>query len=461
MTVNATQNVNNLTFTNGALPISGGALNHFVGPMTVTAQSSATLNSPLVADTDLVKLGAGTLTLGGPASFTGDTCVGLGTLQLAASNLLPASSGLKLGGTAGAAKLDLGTGGQSFSGLSVLTTNSALTNVVTVGDGQTLKITGAVTVGLDNGSIGTTRLRMSGGGALLVTNTAQNFVVGYSVAIANTTTNGNSASLDCSKLGSVTLGTASAPLGELRVGYGNGSGSTSATLTLSDSNNVITASTVQIGNSAGANGSAGTLILGAGTNIIAADTLNIGLSKVGGTVKFASQTAGSPGTVTIGGKSGAATAIWIGYKNGTGTAANPTSTLDLRGHNATVTASSLSIAVENGSSSGGESASLYFDNGTFTVTNVNLAAKSGTSTKPATGTLNRQRRHVHGLGRRQFHARLPGHRQHCQRHPQPHRRHLQFPGGYSRRRRHEHHHPHPKRRHAEPVRSQPWLGHEH
>ena len=312
----------------------------------------------------------------------------LGTLQLAASDLLPASSGLTLGDTAGAGKLDLGTGSQTFSGLSVLTTNSALTNLVTVGSGQTLKLTGAVTVGLDNGSVGTTRLRMSGGGALLVTNGAQNFVVGYSVAIANTTTNGNSASLDCSKLGSVTLGTASAPLGELRVGYGNGSGSTSAALTLSDSNNVITASTVQVGNSSGANGSAGTLILGAGTNIISADTLNIGLSKVGGTVKFASQTAGSPGTVTIGGKSGAATAIWIGYKNGTGTAANPTSTLDLRGHNATVTASSLSIAVENGSSSGGESASLYFDNGTFTVTNVNLAAKSGTSTRPATGTLN-------------------------------------------------------------------------
>ena len=37
---------------------------------------------------------------------------------------------------------------------------------------------------------------------------------------------------------------------------------------------------------------------------------------------------------------------------------------------------------------GGEIASLYFDNGTFTATNVNLAAKSGTSTSPATGTLN-------------------------------------------------------------------------
>ena len=195
--------------------------------------------------------------------------------------------------------------------------------------------------------------------------------------------------LDCSKLGSVTLGNANAPLGELRVGYGTGSGGTAHSLTLSDTNNAITATTVQIGNSMGANGSSGTLILGSGTNAIVTDTLNIGLSKVAGTVKFASQTAGSPGTMTIGGLSGPATTIWVGYKNGTSTAANPTSTLDLRGHNVTVTASSLSIAVENGGSgTGGDNGSLYFDGGTFTVTNVLIGSKSGLSTGAANGSLN-------------------------------------------------------------------------
>jgi autotransporter-associated beta strand protein len=388
ITVSATQNVNHLTFTNGIFTVSGGVLNHFVGPLNVTAHSNAALNSPLVADTDLVKLGPGTLTLGGPASFTGDTLVSLGTLKLAASDILPATSGLTLGERSNAGTLDLSASSQSFNGLSVISTNSTTTNLVTVSSGQAIKFTGPVTVGLDNGGVSTSRIRMSGGGALVVTNAAENFTVGYSVVIANTTTNGNSASLDCSKLGSVTLGTASAPLGELRVGYGNGSGSTTHTLTLSETNNSITATTVQVGNSVGANGSSGTLLLGSGTNVIATDTLNIGLAKVAGTVKFAAQTAGSPGTVTIRGKTGPATALWIGYKNGTGTAANPTSTLDLRGHHATVTASRLSIAVENGSSSGGEIGSLYFDTGTFTVTNVILAAKSGTSTSPAVGTLN-------------------------------------------------------------------------
>ena len=388
VTVNATQNVNQLTFSNGTFTVGGGTLNHFIGPMNITTASNATLNSPLIADTDLIKLGASTLTLGGPASYSGDTFVTLGTLKLASNDLLPASSGLTLGLGGGAGTLDLGTASQSFSGLSVSTTNSAITNLITLGSSQAMRITGNFIVGFDNGGISTTKLRMSGGGALLATNAGQNFVVGCSVAIANITSYGNSAVLDLARLGSVTLGTSNSPLNELRVGYGNGSGSTSHTLTLSDTNNSISATTVQVGNSMGANGSSGTLLLGAGTNVIAADTINIGLSKVAGTVKFASQTAGSPGTVAIGGRTGPAAAIWIGYKNGTGTAANPTSTLDLRGHNATVTASSMSIAVENGTSSGGETAALYFDAGNFTVTNVNIAAKSGTSTSPASGTLN-------------------------------------------------------------------------
>ena len=157
-------------------------------------------------------------------------------------------------------------------------------------------------MGADPGTNSTTRLRMSGGGTLLVTNAGQNFTVGFSVAAANA--HGNSATLDLSKLGSVTLGAGSSPLGELRVGYGKGSGSTSHTLTLSDTNNAIAADTVQLGNSTGYNGSSGTLILGAGSNLIAADTINIGLSKVSGTVKFASQAAGSPGAVVIRGRTG-------------------------------------------------------------------------------------------------------------------------------------------------------------
>ena len=263
-----------------------------------------------------------------------------------------------------------------------------MTNLVSVGGGQTLAITDDVTIGADASTNSFTITTMTGGGSLVVTNAAPpNFTVGLGSATVNGP--GNSGTLNLARLGSVALGTTNFPLGELRIGYGNGAGgASSATLTLSDTNNTIAATTVQVGNSLGNNGTPGTLMLGAGTNVLTADTLNIGLCKVAGTVSFAAQTNGSPGSVIIGGMTGPATAIWIGYKNGTGTAANPTSTLNLQGHLATVTASSLAIAVENGSGIGGETSSLYFSGGTFTVTNVLVAAKSSTSTGPATGTLN-------------------------------------------------------------------------
>lgn len=387
VTINGTQAVNQISTTNGAWTFNGGALNHASGALIITANGDTALNSPLSSATDFTKLGTNRLTLGAPMSFPGDVFVPTGTLRSTASNALPVAASLTLGADNTAGALDFAAS-QSLSSLTVITTNSALTNVITIATGQTLKIAGPVTVGVDNGSISTTRMRMSGGGALVVTNAAEDFTVGYGVAIANITSYGNTASLDCSKLGSVTLGTTNAPLDELRVGYGNGTGGTTHTLTLSDTNNHIVATTVHVGNSTKNNGSAGTVMLGSGTNIIVTDTLNIGLCKVAGTVKFASQTAGSPGTVTIGGKSGPAAAIWIGYKNGTGTAGNPASTLDLRGHNATITASSLSIGIEDGSGTGGDSGSLYFDGGTFTVTNVTLGSKSGSSTGIANGSLN-------------------------------------------------------------------------
>ncbi len=386
ISITGTQNVNQISTTNGVWIFTNGALNHFNGSMTLTANGDTTLNAPLTANTDFTKLGTNRLTLGAPASFSGNVFVPTGTLRSFTNNALPATASLTLGTSTTAGALDFSSASQTLTSLTVITTNSALTNLVTVGGGQTLSITGGFTIGVDASTNSFTTTTMTGGGSLLVTNAVQNVTIGVSSAI--TSAQGNSASLNLAKLGSVTLGTTNSPLGELRIGYGSGSGSSSATLTLSDTNNSVTATTVQVGNSTQNNGTSGTLILGAGTNVLTADTFNLGLCKVAGTVKFASQTAGSPGSVYIRGMTGPAADIWIGYKNGSGTSANPTSTLDLRGHLATVTADTLAIAVENGANSGGETGLLYFDGGTFTVTNVIIAAKSGTSTSPANGTLN-------------------------------------------------------------------------
>ncbi|MEI7728209.1 MAG: heparinase II/III family protein [Verrucomicrobiota bacterium] len=379
--VSNTQNVGHLFFTNGTYTLSGGTLNHFVGSMNLTAHGNATLNTPLVSDTDLIKLGAATLTLGAPAIFSGNTFVNLGTLQLAANDLLPAASGLTLGNGGNAGKLDLSAASQSFSSLTITSTNSTGTNLITLGGNQKLIINGGVTVAIDSGTNSYSNLRIFGAGAFIVTNPAANVLVGLGQASQNYA---NSASLDLTKLGSVTLGNSSTPINELRIAYGQ---TTSGTLWLSDTNNLINATTMQVGNSTGSNPGSGNLILGAGANLLTVDTLNIGLSKASGTLKFASQTSGSPGTVTISGRTGAAANIWIGYKNGTGTAGAPVSTLDLRGHPATVTAGTLCMGIDNGNGSGGDTGNLYFDNGTFTVTNINMAAKSVGNTGPASATL--------------------------------------------------------------------------
>jgi autotransporter-associated beta strand protein len=388
VTISGTQNVNNIQTANGTWTFTGGALNHANLGMTITADVETTLNSPLTVATDFTKLGTGRLTLGAPASFPGQVFVPNGTLRSVITNALPPTASLTMGTTTTASTLDLSSGSQTFSGLISANTNSALTNVITVGDGQTLKIAGSVDIGVDTGTYSIARMRMSGGGELLVTNDAQNFSVGKDVPVANIYA--SSASLDLSKLGKVTLGTDASPLGELRVGYGNGNGNASiiSTLTLSDTNNNITATTFQIGASRVGNGVSGTLILGAGSNVLAADVFNIGLSKVNGVVKFASQTAGSPGTVTMRGKTGLAAEIRIGDKIETGTGVTPTGTLDLRGHNATVTASSVFIAIENGSSSGGMNGLLYFDGGTFTTTNLTIGDKSNSGPGLASGSVN-------------------------------------------------------------------------
>jgi len=148
---------------------------------------------------------------------------------------------------------------------------------------------------------------------------------------------------------------------------------------------VVEAPTSRCGNPGG-----GTVILGAGSNVLSADSVNIGLSKANGTLKFASSSPGSPGTVTIGGKSGASADLLIGGKTATGTAATPVGTLDLRGHPAYVDAATVTIAKEDSSSTGfngGTKGLLFFDGGVFTAQSINMAAKSGIGTGAATATL--------------------------------------------------------------------------
>ncbi len=336
----------------------------------------------------LIKTGANTLTLTAANTYTGGTLVNGGTLAIGINNALLPTGHLMLGDSTGVGHLDLSTFSQTLASLTVASTSAALTNAITIGAGQTLTIngTGGLTVGVDYSAISnatTSRLTITGGGVLVVTNPAANVTIGKAQAIQ---AGGNTASLDLSGLASVTFGNSDVAINELRVGYGI---IASGLLTLSDTSNTITATRVQIGNSAGGNPGTGTLILGAGVNELAVDTINIGLSKANGTLQFASQVAGSPGTVTIGGKTGTTTDFVIGSKAATGTANAPVGILDLRGHSAQVTADMVTLGKEDGASAykSGATGYLYFDGGVFTASNLIMAAKTGNSTGTATAVL--------------------------------------------------------------------------
>ena len=135
------------------------------------------------------------------------------------------------------------------------------------------------------------------------------------------------------------------------------------------------------------------MILGTGTNIIQADTINIGLGKNtgNGLVQFASQVAGSPGTVSITSKiaNSGASNITVVNNNGTGTAGGAVGTLELGGHVASVVANTLLIGNNNmtAGNAGGVSGTVDFNSGSFTVNTLSMGIRTGGGTGPATGTL--------------------------------------------------------------------------
>ncbi len=357
--------------------------------------AGVTINAPILAN------GASGLTINngssaisttfsgpsGASTYTGNTLVNNGTVVVTTDNALSASSAVVLSNAStNNANLDLSTVNQSIAGLTA-SPNNAAADLVSVGTGKTLTVTGALLVGVDTGVNSTTKLTMNGGGSLIVApSTLQNVSVGLAQGGSGGWT--NASTLDVSALSSVTLGTTIAPINELRLGYGQ---TTSGNLILSNTANSITATTLQIGNSNGANSNLTcVLTLGTGTNSISADTINIGVSKsAGSAIQFASQTTGSPGSVTIGGKSTAKANLVISDNLGISTGAFASGTLDLRGHDSTLTAGSVKLGVANNTGVGGAAGTINFDTGTFTADSLNVGSKAGTGgSGPGSGTLN-------------------------------------------------------------------------
>ncbi|MCB1210184.1 MAG: autotransporter-associated beta strand repeat-containing protein, partial [Verrucomicrobiales bacterium] len=347
---------------------------------------TATLDAPVTGAGGISKTGDGTLVFtsaNGSNTYAGPTVVASGTLKVGTDNSLPTSTAVTVGSGPFTGNLDLSDANQRIGSLQIASDNTNLFSTVTVGAGQTLTVNGALIVGIANNVKTQTRAAITGPGALVVDNANANFEAGLQTVtsqtaanlLPNATTpfdsgaNANNVTTDFSGLGSF-----SANVKEFRVAFGL---NVTSVLSLSDSSNSITANVVQIANSNGWNSGTGTMLLGAGSNTISTNAINIGVSKGVGIVKFVSQTAGSAGTVVIGGKTGASTDITVGSSLNTATGASPTGTLDLRGHEASVAAGSLVIARRSSAGGGGTSGTVYFDTGTFSADSVEIGTMSG------------------------------------------------------------------------------------
>jgi fibronectin-binding autotransporter adhesin len=341
----------------------------------------------------IAKSGNGILTLGGANTYRTSTTIFGGTVVVnnaaalgnVANNLVFGNS-VTATPTANTGALDLTNFGATQATLTA-NSNSATANAVTIGAGNTLTLTNGITVGLDTATAaGATaaKLAIAGGGALSVT--GGNVQVGVSQTASNAANN-STGTLDLSGL------TGAAGFAATVTNFNVGQGNTSAgVVTLTNTANAITATTINVGNSGASNGgaAASSLTLGTGANVIQADTINVGLGKIGGTVAFASQGAGSPGTVTIANKAGSGgAALIIGDTTGTATAGTFVGLLDFRGHVATVNAGALSLGTGSNTSTGSVTGTLNFDAGTFAVASLNMGSKAGVAgTGTATGNLN-------------------------------------------------------------------------
>ena len=367
---------------------------------TTTIGASATLQ--VGAGSTAGQLGTGNVTVAGTLllnrsdalvipSISGSGAVTLataGTVSLASGAAISTTGALNFGSanaSGTSSNLDLSAGSATVAS-ALIRTNNATANNVTIGSGKSWTLTNGLTMGYDAGSgTGATlsNLTVAGAGAMSVTAGTINISVNQA---ATNAAYYSSALLDVSGLASFT-----ASVTTLNVGVGSTT-TGQGVLLLSNTANTIAATTMQIGHSGGNNGNGASYVtLGTSTNVLNVDTLNIGLSKLGGTLQFASQTAGSNGTVTIANKAGTGAAnITVGSNNGTSTSAVIAATIDLRGHNSTVAAGTLQLGIGTGNTNtGGASGVLNFDTGTMTVTAVTLGSKSGTAgTGAANGTIN-------------------------------------------------------------------------
>ncbi len=157
---------------------------------------------------------------------------------------------------------------------------------------------------------------------------------------------------------------------------------TNSTVTLANTANTINTNTINVGATT-ANAGTGTLNLGGGTNVLEATTFAVGTGKATGIIQFA----GSGGSITIAGINGTGAAPNMDFGRDTSaTSSSAKSSMNIAGHLANITAGNITLGSQAGNTAGTGIGNITFDTGTFTVNNLTMGIdSSGTSTSGARG----------------------------------------------------------------------------
>ena len=357
--------------------------------------SSPILQGSSAGSTGLIKTGLGTMVLSGANTYTSQTSINQGTLQVNAGGTLgattaPVTIGTGSAGTLGnVGNLTINTNTQ-IGALSVISNTSDTTTLTNIGQlaiasGVTLTAS-SLSVGVSSSSTANTNTALGTGTPL--SGAGGTLTVNGNVTVSSNANNaggsGSSNETAVADLSGLSSFNETATGGTLLLGFGFRS---TGILTLAANNN-INVGTITVGNANGQNGGLNSsLNLGTGTNVSDANTFNIGLGKNEGNVQFA----GLTGSVTIAGTGGGAATANITLANATGGSAGnvSASSLSLAGHQATINAGSVIVGDDTGGNSAlNSTATVTFDTGTFTAANLELAvASSGTAGATGTFTL--------------------------------------------------------------------------
>jgi autotransporter-associated beta strand protein len=347
---------------------------------------------------NVIKSGTSTWTLSGlsataASNYNGSTTIDQGTLRIITTS--PALTGvLTFGSAAGGTNvgtLDLSAASATFGGAFLVRTNSTTGNTISIGNGRTLQLNGAFTVGYNATAIphSTTELDVTGAGTLSIGTSSTPTNAIFQIGNGTTSNVGNAGILDMSGLTTfyANLGTGLFRVGSpTNVGSTNGGGSTVILAT----NTTIQATTLLLGSPDGT--ATQSLKLGSGTNVINVDTLNLGglgasdgrsngsvtFNGITGSLKIRSLTDPINGRATLN----------IGVRiMDTGVAAL-LHLFDTTGHTADLMFGTMAIGsrTTSGTFTGNVTADFRFDTGTLNANDLIIGSRSGTTAVASTGT---------------------------------------------------------------------------